>query len=132
MPSSGMLDSIRYFLSWDPLDTDWRHIAYFVDQTKETAHELQTALKNGSAEEREDALKAHVANIGSYLVDVAIDESKEWLWWIVKFVVGAKDLAPTEVIDEVQEAVRVAPHARSAIKRMLVVNTLRSEASKLL
>lgn len=132
MPSTDLSDRIRRFLSWDPLDADWKLIATIVRGTEKSADELQAALKTGSVEDRTAAITEHASKIADYLVDVTIKEVSEWVWLIAKTVGAVTDTVDSELVDFAEEATREAPYAYASIRRKLVVNTITNAGSELL
>jgi hypothetical protein len=132
MPSTGLSDRIRRFLSWDPLNTDWKHIAFIARGTEKSAKELQASLKTGNTEDRAEALAAHASNIADYLINVPTKDVPELVWWIAKVVVSAEDAFPPELLDIVRESAPNVPYAYASFRRKLVVNTLTNAGSQLL
>jgi hypothetical protein len=132
MPSTDLSDRIRRFLSWDPLDADWKLIATIVRGTEKSANELQAALKTGSVEDRTAAITEHASKIADYLVDVTIKEVSEWVWLIAKTVGAVTDTVDSELVDFAEEATREAPSAYASIRRKLVVNTITNAGSEIL
>lgn len=120
------------FLSWDPLDADWKQIATIVRATRKSAEELQTLLKTGSAEDRNAALTEHASQIADCLVGVQIKEVPDSVWWIAKALGTVTDTFDSELVDFMEAATRQAPYAYASIQHMLVVNTLRNAGSGLL
>jgi hypothetical protein len=86
MSSSGVSDRIRRFLSWDPLDADWKQIAAIVHGTESSAEKLQASFVKANAEERNAALTEHASKIADCLVGVGvpIKEIPEWVWSVGK------------------------------------------------
>lgn len=134
MPSTGLSDHIRLFLSWDPLDASWGEILAITRETRETAEKLQATSKAQNTNERADALEEHASRIAECLVGMGVPmkEVSEFWWSIVKGLVAATDVFPSEFVDIAQEVVRDAPPARAALKRRLIVNTLRHGSSAIL
>lgn len=124
---------ISRFLSWDPLDADWKHITFLVNETRESAQRLQATLKTGRSEDRANALVEHAAKISGYLVNEPIEETiPQWAWWVVKAVGEGFNIFPSEAVDTVAEIARNTPHAFASIRRRLVVNTIAKAGSTLL
>jgi hypothetical protein len=131
MPSTGLSDRIRRFLSWDPLNTDWKSIAIIVRATQKSAEELQASLKTGNTEDRAGALTEHASQIADCLIGFPTKEIPESVWWISKVVALASD-APPELVDATQELSHSAQYAYASFRRKLVVNTLTNARSELL
>ena len=132
MPSGGLSDPIRRFLSWDPLDADWKHIAFIVNETQESARKVQASLKAGNTEDRANALATHASKIAEYLVNVPTKEVPKWVWWIAKAVGEGFNLFPSEAVDVVTEITRGAPHAYASFRHKSVINTITRAGSRLL
>ena len=132
MPSTGLSDRIRRFLSWDPLNADWRDIVIIARGTQETAQKLQASLKTGNTEDRAEAFAEHASEIAGYLTHIPTIDVPELVWWVAKNVASAWDAFPSELVDVAQEATRSAPYGYASIQRKLVVNTLTNAGSELL
>jgi hypothetical protein len=70
MSIAGLPPAIRRLFCWDPLDTDWKHIAFLAFETQETAERLQTCLKTGTREDVGYALEEHARKIAECVVNV--------------------------------------------------------------
>jgi len=132
MTSTDLPDRIRRFLSWDPLDADWKRIAMIVRGTEKSAEELQASLKTGSVGDRAAALTEHASKIADFLVGLPIKEVPEWVWWIARALGAVTDTFDSDVVEIAEEATRRAPYAYAGIRRKLVVNTLTNAGSALL
>jgi hypothetical protein len=134
MPSTDLSARIRRFLSWDPLNADWKQIAAIVRGTQKSAEVLQASLKTGNTEDRAEALTEHASEIADRVIGVRTIDIPEWVWWISKAAVAwASDAVPPElVVDAAQDLTRSAPYASASIQRPLVVNTLKRAGSELL
>lgn len=131
MPSTGLSDRIRRFLSWDPLNADWQQIAFIVNKTQKSAEKLQASLKTGTTEDRAGALEAHASEIADHLVGIRPLDIPEWVWWIAKFAASARHI-PSGLVDVAKELTRSAPYGYASIQQKLVVNTLTNARSELL
>jgi len=132
MPSTGLSDRIRRFLSWDPLHADWKLIDKIVHGTQDSAEKLQAILKTGNADDRADALSTHASNIADYLTGFPTEETSKWVWWIAKNVDLASDAFPSELVDLAEVVTEKLPYAYAAIHRKLIVNTLMRTGSQIL
>ena len=132
MPSTNLSDRVRRFLSWDPLDADWKQIADVVRSTEKSAEDLQALLKTGSAEDRNAALTEHASKIADCLVGVTIKEVPDLVWWIAKALGTVTDTFDPEVVDFAEAATRQLPYTYASLQHKLVVNTLRNAGSGLL
>jgi len=132
MPATGLSDRIRLFLSWDPLDADWKKIAFIVRETQETARKLQAALKARNQEDCAEALDEHASRIADYVSPIQPKDIPEYVWWISKTVLSAMDNAPAELVDFFQEFMRGLPYARALMHARLVVNTLKGAGREIL
>jgi hypothetical protein len=128
MPASALSARLRRFLSWDPLDSDWKHIAFIVRSTRKTARQLQDALKNGSEEDRIEALTEHASRVADYLVEIR--EVPELVWWVVKAVGDVTSYYPSELVEAAEAA--DGAYALALLQRKLVVNTLTKAGFELL
>jgi hypothetical protein len=131
MPSSDMSDHIRHLLSWDPLTSDWKHIAHIVNRTQKTAEKLQAALNTGNMGERAEALRVHASEIAEYLPHVPPIEIPRCVWAIAKTVTTPWD-GLSEVVDVAEKFADEAPYDYAIAQQKLIVNTLRKAGTKLL
>jgi len=131
---TGLPPYLRSLLSWDPLDTDWKHIASVVAETQETASRLQSVLKNGTQENRVNAIEAHARRMAGLLVDVHKTKQPHWYWDfardIAKVLVDGLEIMPSELIDIGIEAKRDAPFLSESLQRRSVVNTVTKAVAK--
>ncbi len=128
MPARGLSDRLVRFLAWDPLDSDWKHIAYIVRCTRKTARQLQDALKNGSEDDRIAALNDHASTVADHLN--IIREVPQWVWWVAKAGSVVTSYYPPELIDAAEKA--NSGYAWALLRRKLIVNTLTKAGSELL
>lgn len=132
MPSLGVSNSLRRFLSWKVETYGWPQIASIVRKTRSSAMTLQACLETGSREDRDEALKEHAVRIGECLTNVPVRDLPVIVWSALEAAISPYSPIPSGAMDDLRTLTFKGRFQFAKVQGRRVINTLIKAGSELL